>query len=277
MEPVEENMGSYKGKRDLYLLPNHWGGLIEIPNYFKSPWKKRLYDVYKWILFSAALVAALLNTASTLINSRHDLSEFLQRSLECAVVIGYVGENLIYKFRIKDVIHLFDHQERVFTISNLRIYKKYARKENLEIIIVLVFISFTLLIMVVETLLPLSERAKYLMTSIYHRKHPERVLLFHLWTPSFIDTSEKKYFYVLYLFQVYSLGLLMAAVFEVKLLYSIPTPLVGQYEMLGEYVKMIGKDTKHGDKFGRNLFVKNILLTGKYRSEPLAMKKTNEW
>lgn len=268
-------MGSYKGKRALFLLPNHWGGLIDIPNYFKSPWKKHLHDAYKWILFSAALVAGPLNIASTLINSRHDLSEFLQRSLECSVVLGYVGENLIYKFKIKDVISLFDHQEKVFTKSNLSIYKKYARKENLEIVFVLVFICITLVGMIVETQLPLSERAEYLMTSIYHRKHPQRVLLFHLWTPSFIDTSERKYFYVLYLFQLYALGLLMAAIFEVTLLYLIPTPLVGQYEMLGEFVKMIGSDTKYGEYFYKNSFVKNYLVTEEHRSKPL--KRTNEW
>uniref|UniRef100_A0A8D8XH10 Uncharacterized protein n=1 Tax=Cacopsylla melanoneura TaxID=428564 RepID=A0A8D8XH10_9HEMI len=94
------------------------------------------------------------------------------------------------------------------------------------------------------------------MTSIYKKKHPGRILPFHVWAP-FIDVSEKSVFVVFYLFELFALVGLGIVIFGACALQVIvPTSLVGQYKMFAKFANMIGAE--HKDSFGDRIFYTDV-------------------
>ncbi|KAL1450468.1 hypothetical protein WDU94_002833 [Cyamophila willieti] len=259
--------------RDYFLHSLHIFGFISLPNFFQNSWTNKLHKlIVRQILFKISLLVMSLQVACTFIYAIHDIAEFLQRLLESAAIITYVTEAIHASFRLKELTDLFALQNRLFTVSDRKIYGEYLRKENLEVNILIVFIILTNLGLVLETMMPMSERTLYLMTTIYHKKHPARILPLHLWTPSFFDISEKVPFIIVYLLEVYAFAVGMVAIFNVTVLQIfVPTSLVAQYKMFAKFVQKIGME--HRDRLGENIFYTNV-STGEYMTET---KLLHDW
>ncbi|KAI5756542.1 hypothetical protein M8J77_025781 [Diaphorina citri] len=173
-----------------------------------------------------------------------------------------------------NVIELFDLQEKLFKVSNRNIYKKCILKEYTLLITALLFTILVSMGYIIETLLPASERTLWLMSSLYHSKHPHRILPIIIWTPSSIDVTDDHYFVPFYLIELYATLLLHMATFEAAVLQTIvPTSLLGQYEMLGEFVKLIG--VEHRDYFGEHIFYFDI-AAGRYLTETQILNRASE-
>lgn len=103
------------------------------------------------------------------------------------------------------------------------------------------------------------------MVSVYHRKHPLRLLPFNAWTPGFIDISNKAWYLIMYLFQFNALVFMAVATFGVLAVQIVfPTPLKGQYDMFVEFVEKIG--VNHKDSWGENIFYTDV-ASGRYVTE----------
>uniref|UniRef100_A0A8D8R7V6 Odorant receptor n=1 Tax=Cacopsylla melanoneura TaxID=428564 RepID=A0A8D8R7V6_9HEMI len=260
-------MKPFTGKRNWVLTSLHITGFITLPNFFQSSWQNKLHTiVFRTLLYTIFPLFGILQIVSTFIYSINDMPEFLQRLLETVLMVTYFGEIVHCTIRWGQIIELFDLQDQVFSVSNRKIYNEYRRKEDLEMKIGILFNVLTVLGLILETMMPLSERTLYLMTTIYHhKKHPERVLPFHIWTPSFIDVSEKGTFIIVYLLEIYCLIMLAVMIINVIALQVIvPTPLVGQYKMFGEFIRKMG--TEHKDQFGKAVFYTDV-SRGRYLTE----------
>lgn len=260
------NMDYNKARRYVFLLPLHVIGLISIPNFYEHDWKNKLHRlVYRNFMWVGIIFGVLLQLTSTFIYSIHDLSEFLQRLLECLSDITILSTIFYYNVLMKEVIELLDLQEKEFKVSNIKIHKKYILQEQKFLAIAFLFSICVSTSFLIETILPKSERTLWLMTSLYHRKHPDRVLPFNMWTPSFIDASDMEYFVILYLLEVCLLVYFTAGVFEMAVMHIIfPISLKGQYTMLGEFVELMG--VEHRDSVGDLIFYSDV-ATGEYLTE----------
>ncbi|KAL1461268.1 hypothetical protein WDU94_013185 [Cyamophila willieti] len=257
-------MKYHSSKRDLFLIPLHVIGLINLPEFKPNVWWLHTYTA-KSVFFCTAAMIGCLHFGNTVFYAVHDLTEFLQKLLESAIASVYVGEIFICKFQIDLIINMFDLQDEIFSVSNWKIYKKFVRKENFEISVLLLIGIIIVLGITLETILPLSDRTLYVMTSIYQHKIPSRVLPFNLYTGSIDVTDRLDTYCIVYVLEMYALVLFMVVVFEVVLLQiTFPTPLVGQYEMLGEFGTMIGME--HRNSFGHFVFYTD-LTTGKCITE----------
>ncbi|KAL1450467.1 hypothetical protein WDU94_002832 [Cyamophila willieti] len=259
-------MKTYTGKRSWFLTSLDIFGFTNMPNFFQTSWKNKLLKViFNRILFTGALCVMSLEVVCTFIYSIHDVAEFLQKLLESTAILMYLTESWLCKFRQREFINLFDLQERVFTVSDQKLYNKYLWKEKMELKTVIFMNVLTICGLILETLMPVSERTFYLMTSIYHKKHPERRLPFQIWTPNCIDSSDKGPYVGFYLLEIYALVIVVVAIFNVTVLQIfIPTPLVAQYKMFAKFVQKIGME--HRDRFGENIFYTNV-STGEYLTE----------
>ncbi|KAI5747606.1 hypothetical protein M8J77_016438 [Diaphorina citri] len=210
-------------------------------------------------------MSLILQYAGTFIFAIQDLSEFLQRLFESAFSATCAVDFLFYIFKLEEIIELFDVQERVYTVTNKRIHRKYLVQEYREVIMYFVTTGLVMVGLLIETVLPVSGRTLNLMSTVYRRKYPSRILPFNVWTPSFIDASEKEYFITFYLLDVYLIILILTMVFGRMMLQTMfPTSLLGQYKMLAEFIKLIGVD--HKDKSGETIFYTDI-ARGRYFTE----------
>ncbi|KAI5751258.1 hypothetical protein M8J77_005828 [Diaphorina citri] len=261
-----------KARRHVYLIPLHVCGFISIPNFHRYPWMNKLHNnVYRKYLCVVFVVAVSLQVASTFIHAIRDLPEFLQRLYESALVSSCVVDFVFYNTRLNQIIELFDLQEEVFKVTNKKIHRKYLKMEFYEVGMFLVFCILMLVGLLSQTFLPRSDENLNLIRTLYRRKYPTRILPFNMWTPSFIDVSEMKYFVILYFFDVYGLVVILTLVFERILLQIVfPTSLLGQYEMLAEFVKLIGAE--HRDKYGESIFYTDI-AHGTYITETQILER----
>lgn len=255
-----------KVRRYVFLIPLHVWGFISIPNYHRHTWMNKLHNlVYKKLLYMAFMLSLALQHACTFVYAIHDLPEFLQRLFESVLVVTCVVDLVFYNFKYDEITELFDLQEKVFKVSDKKIHRKYLTIEFFEVGVFFACSIFSMVGILSETFLPVSERNLYLMSTVYRRKYPDKILPLNFWTPSFIDPSEMPYFVLFYLFEVYAVAMVLTVVFErLFILASFPTSLLGQYKMLAELVKLIGVELK--DNAGENIFYTDI-AHGTYISE----------
>uniref|UniRef100_A0A8D8TXR9 Uncharacterized protein n=1 Tax=Cacopsylla melanoneura TaxID=428564 RepID=A0A8D8TXR9_9HEMI len=262
-------MKKYKGTRNWLLGTLHLLGFITAPNFFQDEWKNKLHSlvvnrVFKLILYPIIVLIGVLQLASTFIYAIHDLSEFLRRILETILFGLFLGEAVYCSVCIDQMLKLFDLQDRLFTVTDKDIYRRYDRIEDLQVKFNIVCNVLTLLGLCLETLLPMSERTLYLMTSIYKNSHPGRILLFHVWTAGFIDVTGNGVFYVVYILELFILTGFCMCIFVFGLQMYLVTPLVGQYQMFARFVSKIGAE--HRDGSGEIIFYTDV-STGTYLTE----------
>ncbi|XP_026679307.1 uncharacterized protein LOC113467372 isoform X2 [Diaphorina citri] len=254
-----------KLRRYLFLLPLHIFGLITTPNFHRQAWKNEAHNIYTnfvWVFIALSLCA---QWTSTFLYAIHDVSEFLQRFYESILLLLFFGELFVIKMRFHDVLELFHLQEHFYKISNRNIHRKYVMMESIELAVVFVINTVTSLTMLIEPFLPISERNIFLMTTIYGRKDPRKVLISPVWEPSFIDIDKDGYFILVFSLQI--LVILLGQIASMSLLMVViifPTFPASQYEMLGEFVKLLGAE--HRDGFGELIFYTDI-ATGAYLTE----------
>lgn len=257
--------------RHLFLRTLHIWAFVRLPEMADSWTDKPVVLCLRYFLLGAGILFGCLMGLSTFLQAIHDTSEFIQRLLEFLLAFSMSVECFHMGVRLQQLLDLFDLQDRIFHVSNLRIYKKYARKENIEMGINITLNVMATLGLMFETVLPLTERNAFLMMSIYHRKHPIRVLPFNIWTPGFIDTSNRTVYLVVYLFEVSASGFVAVATFGVLAMFIVfPTPLKGQYEMFAEFVQKTGAN--HQDSWGENIFYTDV-ASGRYVTETQLLER----
>ncbi|KAI5741202.1 hypothetical protein M8J76_011409 [Diaphorina citri] len=247
-----------KVRRYILLIPLHVFGLISLPNFYRHAWMNKahrlIYRSFMWTII--ALTITVLATTS-FIYAIHDLSEFLQRILESISITTFSSELVYYNLRLGKLIELFDLQEQLFKVSNVRIHRKYLLLEWIELAVVLLLNVLLTGGLLMEPFLPMTERNMFLLTSIYHRKHPSRTLPIPIWTPSFISIDEKRYYVLFFLFEIYIIVIVLITItVAMMLLILFPSSLAGQYEMLEEFIKLLG--VEHRNACGELIFYTDV-------------------
>ncbi|KAI5747740.1 hypothetical protein M8J77_018005 [Diaphorina citri] len=236
----------------------HHIGLVSIPNYYEYEWMNKFHKhFFIPIVWMCIIITLTLQCVGTFANAINDLSEFMLRLFESVAAILFIGEVYQYHLRLKQVLGLNNLMNKTFMRTNEKQYKRCERKILRDITLTAVTCVCTGIAMIMETFIPLPENSLKLMTKLYHWKHPERKFPFKMWLP-FVDMTELKVYMFVYFYQVLVVIILMTCILYIlaaQIMYSIP--LLGQYEMLAEFIEKIGSE--HMDCMtGENIYYTDI-------------------
>lgn len=108
-----------------------------------SPWQRSLHLYYYRGVHTFFILVALSNAASTFLFSTKNLSEFLQRLLDCTFIAGIYSDVLCTTFFVDKLLLLLDDVQKSLSRKTLA---KYARGRKQFVPILLVIVSTCILL-----------------------------------------------------------------------------------------------------------------------------------
>ncbi|KAI5696394.1 hypothetical protein M8J75_012491 [Diaphorina citri] len=237
----ESNFISCKILRKLLTI-FHYTGLVSLPGFYAMEQANRLHRLYKNLTHALCVLAMLSNMASTVIYSIKEQPEFLMKSIDNIGSLLLFVELYLNNLHLSELIALV-HQVEKLTLHDPKVLKRCQRQEKIFFytFITLLFASFASLF--VESVIPLPQEEIDFLARIYDRKHPENRLPVNMWI-FYIDTSDPAYFYYIYIFETYFLGL--AFILGINLFTFCPIILIylsGQYYILEKCLVQLGSTT----------------------------------
>ncbi|KAI5695858.1 hypothetical protein M8J75_004637 [Diaphorina citri] len=207
----------------------------------KQKWKNSLQELYchiNYTLMAFFIVGRLLNTFTRAI---HDWPEFLQNAVQAVHVILLFGSLYHYRRNHRQLDELITFIETSFSKADPDVLKACERKVKYTFLVWLSLMIFYLVTAVLESHTPLSEHDKEMRRSIYHVKHPERILPAVIWIPGIDETESYNYEVILFIESYMSFSNVMMVIPTYSLAPTIITHLAGQFTILSQFVRKIGQ------------------------------------
>lgn len=248
----------------------HYLGLISLQDYYESKWKNILHDyAYSRVIYSWILLAGLpLCFQSAFIYAIHDRSEFLQRLFEALAMFMFVTVGFLIKLKLGAILTLYSYlKNKIIAKANKNIYDSCKRKVILILRVNLILCICLVVGFILDTWLPITPRRMELMKSLYHLKPPYRKLPQMVRIP-FVESYSLPVYVVFYLLETHASVLCLASLYFISSLeITFTVPLTGQYEMLCEFVRLIGREQRDGN--GERMFYTDVANGGsRYVTEP---------
>ncbi|KAI5715963.1 hypothetical protein M8J77_025289 [Diaphorina citri] len=276
-----------KGKFIPFIILQY-SGLLSLPDYYEYKWMNILHKhLYSAAIYaSVALVSLPLVLESAIFYAIHDTTELLRRLFEAFGCFIFLTVSFVASFKVNIILTLYhDVREKILTKANPKIYEKYEKQANFYqrvtlTLCVSLFVSF-----IVETWSPMTTRNCEVYKNVYHLKPPYRKLPLTIRTP-FLDSYPWPVYIFLYVSEMHLCFLCFASFYFVSgLQTTIALPLTGQYEMLCEFIRLIGRE--HRDVNGERVFYTDIAngnflyrteteLFGKHRLQRMTQSNRRE-
>ncbi|KAI5724877.1 hypothetical protein M8J77_008239 [Diaphorina citri] len=216
------------------------GGYVNFYHH-KQKWKNSLQELYchiNYTLMAFFIVGRLLNTFTRAI---HDWPEFLQNAVQAVHVILLFGSLYHYRRNHRQLDELITFIETSFSKADPDVLKACEKKVKYTFLVWLGLMIFYLVTAVLESHTPLSEHDKEMRRSIYHVKHPERILPAVIWIPGIDETESYNYEVILFIESYMSFSNVMMVIPTYSLAPTIITHLAGQFTILSQFVRKIGQ------------------------------------
>uniref|UniRef100_A0A8D9EZP2 Uncharacterized protein n=1 Tax=Cacopsylla melanoneura TaxID=428564 RepID=A0A8D9EZP2_9HEMI len=144
-----------------------------------------------------------------------------------------------------------------FSRADKKVIRKCDRQAKQMWLTIWAVIVFATLGLVLEPVPPLPQNELDIRATIYGTEHPERRLPLTIKIP-FADESESWTYGILYVFEFYIL-MVYYTIGASTAMSLLPVTLIhvrGQYEILSQYVALIGRE--HRNSLGQRIFYLNI-------------------
>ncbi|KAI5753587.1 uncharacterized protein LOC113472811 [Diaphorina citri] len=234
----------------------HYAGLYSLPNHHRQHWLNIVQFCYSCFAYICMGLFSISITLNVFIYAIHDTAEFLQRLFEMIGIVAYTTQIFITNIRLTRVFNMYALMGRTFTISDVSIYEKHKAKESRIMKCILCLCVGMWVTLLAQPFVDPPERVLVLMKSVYHAKPPYRRLPVLLWLP-FIDINDWTVYSILYMLEAFASTLFFSALYQVvnfEVMFS--TPLAGQFEMLSQFITMIGG--QHQNSVGQRIYYTDI-------------------
>ncbi|KAI5694057.1 hypothetical protein M8J75_010087 [Diaphorina citri] len=180
----------------------------------------------------------------------------------------FVTVGFLIKLKLGAILTLYSYlKNKIIAKANKNIYDSCKRKVILILRVNLILCICLVVGFILDTWLPITPRRMELMKSLYHLKPPYRKLPQMVRIP-FVESYSLPVYVVFYLLETHASVLCLASLYFISSLeITFTVPLTGQYEMLCEFVRLIGREQRDGN--GERMFYTDVANGGsRYVTEP---------
>uniref|UniRef100_A0A8D8M9K8 Odorant receptor n=1 Tax=Cacopsylla melanoneura TaxID=428564 RepID=A0A8D8M9K8_9HEMI len=251
------NMKSMSLKKYLQLM--HVCGLLSLPDYSKDPkkiQKQKLYTICNRTFVTILIISFGINL---FMNTIKNASMFCENLFVLSIVIATFGTTCLIQIRLKMFIQTLDFFETTARLH--RENKAVSRLQNIERMFIPVALLTTAVLVFLHVIvypgLPKSTEELETLSKVYNLKYPQNALGFPLFIP-FVDTSDPKVFYLLFVLNLYYFFLQTLVIVVTIVIYPLSVLyLKCHFTILRDLTLMVGKT--HVNSSGQPIFYKNLL------------------
>lgn len=262
-----------KVRRYVFLLPLHILGGICLPNFYTRRWMEKVHiHVFQNIINILMLLFVCFTFLNVILGAIKDVFGFLPRFQELSMAGIFVCQVVSMKMRWKQILEVFDHQEKLFKVSNTKVANEYIAREQLELKVL--FAIFLLNLVSFLTVPLVAGFDKSVQDNVNEHKYPHRFLPLIVPTlmPRSFDPSELHNFIIIYVVELLAACCVIVSYYSLNTLgILVVTPLEGQYKMLAKFVQLIGAN--HCDAEGSAIFYTDV-ANGEYEYISEVMMKS---
>lgn len=229
---------------DLMLKTLSMIGLYHLPG-TKATLFRKIYMGFTFLFCGLTLVSMYL---CAVLRTAKDIVELFKALME-TVGMTYLSVQIVFLNVKRNEIHELLRSLNTFDItSNRKIFTISRKLERLTFYLFGSLITFLPFLMLCSPFLPVSDKQLEHVKEIFELENPRLRLPYCLYIP-YLDTSQPFWFTTLYLLQMYSaIYWVSLGIAEVLLTPFILMHLTGQYLILSQKLKTLGKTTTVGNQ-----------------------------
>ncbi|KAI5695694.1 hypothetical protein M8J75_002000 [Diaphorina citri] len=214
-------------------------------------WSNKYQCLYILFQYSTISFYLICHAWSTFTRAIRYLPEFIQTFFEDVTTNMIVFEIICFNFKFENIMELANLMENAFCSVNSKVTRKVQLKSKKLLLLIFLGISFSVIGLVMQTMVPLTAKELEIQTDVYRTKHPERILMSNVRVP-LIDETESWYYEAIMVMEIYlGLAYIVGVTLVVTLIPNVVIFMEGQYTILCEHVLNLGTQLRdiHGHRF----------------------------
>ncbi|KAI5722288.1 hypothetical protein M8J76_006398 [Diaphorina citri] len=214
-------------------------------------WSNKYQCLYILFQYSTISFYLICHAWSTFTRAIRYLPEFIQTFFEDVTTNMIVFEIICFNFKFENIMELANLMENAFCSVNSKVTRKVQLKSKKLLLLIFLGISFSVIGLVMQTMVPLTAKELEIQTDVYRTKHPERILMSNVRVP-LIDGTESWYYEAIMVMEIYlGLAYIVGVTLVVTLIPNVVIFMEGQYTILCEHVLNLGSQLRdiHGHRF----------------------------
>ncbi|KAL1460894.1 hypothetical protein WDU94_012830 [Cyamophila willieti] len=207
------------------------------------PYRYLLQKIYIRFTFTFSAILLTSGYLCILLRASKDFIEVFKILVETIVITSLLCETLMLMGRNSQLLKLLDLINKFDVTSNRSLFNTARKLEALTLLMYGLLVGFSTLSKYVEPFLSINDKEYAHRQYVYGFKNPRNKLPMCLWIPK-IDTSELKWFPLIYIIEMYSAILWNSLAITTALFYPfILLHFCTQYLILSRQLKSLGQTT----------------------------------